>query len=80
MHSNVNLMKKRLKNMDVIIEMRDARAPFSSKNDDLEFKDKKRIILFNKSDLANHNYEKKVEEYFSEDHVLFTRYVIPSFS
>jgi ribosome biogenesis GTPase A len=75
MHSNVNLMKKRLKTIDVIFEIRDSRAPFSSKNDDLDlhFKDKKRIILFNKSDLSNHNYEKKVEEYFPNEHVLFTR-------
>ena len=77
MYSNINLMKQKIKSVDVILEVRDARAPFSSKNDELDifFKQKRRIIIFNKSDIGNHNMEKKIEEKFNKNFVIFTRLV-----
>ena len=44
-----------LKLIDVVIEILDARIPISSHNPDIEqyIKDKKRIIILNKSDLSN---------------------------
>ena len=55
-----------LKLIDVVIEILDARIPQSSQNPDIQkiIKDKKRIVLLNKSDLANDIYTKKWTEYF----------------
>ena len=48
-------MKEQLKSVDLLIEVRDARIPFSSANPDLEklAPQKPRIILLNKSDKAD---------------------------
>ncbi|CEG44138.1 ribosome biogenesis gtp-binding protein [Plasmopara halstedii] len=51
--------------IDVLIEVRDARIPWSSANPVLEEafgKSKPRIVVFNKSDLANSNMEQRVEK------------------
>jgi len=55
-----------LKLIDVVIEILDARIPKSSQNPDIQriISGKKRIILLNKSDLANDSYTKKWIEYF----------------
>jgi len=55
-----------LKLIDVVIEILDARIPRSSQNPDIQriISGKKRIILLNKSDLANDSYTKKWIEYF----------------
>jgi len=55
-----------LKLIDVVIEILDARIPKSSQNPDIQriISGKKRIILLNKSDLANDAYTKKWIEYF----------------
>lgn len=49
------MLEENLKLIDVVIEIIDARAPLSSRNPDFDdlFSNKKRIILLNKSDLAN---------------------------
>ena len=49
------LMEEDLKLIDIVIEVIDARIPISSRNPDLNkiIKNKKRIILLNKSDLAD---------------------------
>ena len=55
-----------LKLIDVVIEVLDARIPISSHNPDLDeiIKNKKRIVLLNKSDLAEEKENKKwVEEF-----------------
>jgi len=69
-------MQKRLSFMDTIIEVRDARIPFTSGNPDLEamIANKRRIIVFNKEDLADPKSKKKVSEYFKQKNcnVLFT--------
>lgn len=55
-----------LKLIDVVIEILDARIPVSSHNPDLEgiIKNKKRIILLNKSDLADEKENQRWVEYF----------------
>lgn len=55
-------MQEDLKLIDVVIEILDARVPFSSKNPDIDemAKNKSRILLLNKSDLAD---EKRTAEW-----------------
>lgn len=55
--------------VDVLIEVRDARIPWSSANPILEeafTKSKPRLIVFNKSDLANSNMQQRVERQCAE--------------
>ncbi|MCK4257540.1 MAG: ribosome biogenesis GTPase YlqF [Halanaerobiales bacterium] len=49
------ILQEHLKMVDIVLELLDARIPSSSSNPDLDklVKDKDRIIIFNKSDLAN---------------------------
>ncbi len=60
-----------LKLIDVVIEILDARIPKSSKNPDLEniIKRGKKIILLNKSDLADERETKKWQEYFKQNNI-----------
>jgi len=62
MAKTARLMRENLKNIDIVVEVRDARIPFSSENTAMEevFKSntKSRLIVFNKSDLANHRLQK----------------------
>ncbi len=57
-----------LRLIDVVIEILDARIPRASQNKDLEelFKNKKRIILLNKSDLAEEIISKKWVEFYKK--------------
>lgn len=57
-----------LKLIDVVIEILDARIPKSSQNPDIKniIKNKKKIILLNKCDLANENETKKWQSYFNK--------------
>ena len=64
-----------LKIIDVVIELLDARIPLSSRNPDIKFltKNKRKIILLNKADLADDNINKKwVEKLSKEAPVLLT--------
>ena len=49
------IMTEKMKLVDIVAELRDARVPFSSRNPDLDdiCKNKSRIILLNKSDMAD---------------------------
>ena len=49
------MMEENIKVIDLIIELVDARVPLSSRNPDIDElgKNKSRIILLNKSDLAS---------------------------
>ena len=60
-----------MKIIDVVIELLDARIPISSRNPDIQeiTKNKKKIILLNKIDLADENATKKWQEYFSKEGV-----------
>ena len=52
--------------IDVVIELLDARIPLSSRNPDIDTiaKDKKRVLVLNKSDLANEAITAQWEAYF----------------
>lgn len=49
------MMTENISLVDVVIELLDARIPYSSKNPDIDelAKNKRRIIVMNKSDLAD---------------------------
>jgi ribosome biogenesis GTPase A len=67
MHKTRKEITESMSQTDVVIEILDARIPFSSRNpliDEL-VKDKKRIIIINKSDLADPNITKKWTELFN---------------
>jgi ribosome biogenesis GTPase A len=61
-------MKAQLSNIDVIIEVRDARIPWSSANPLLNEigRHKPRLVVLNKSDLANPNMRARVVNSFRE--------------
>lgn len=60
-----------LKLIDVVIEILDARIPISSQNPDLQkiTENKKRIVLLNKSDLADEKETKKWQQYFISQNI-----------
>lgn len=62
------MMQENIKLIDLVIELVDARIPKSSRNPDIDelAKNKSRIILLNKSDLADPCYNKEWAEYFKE--------------
>lgn len=61
-------MQEDLKLIDLIIELVDARIPLSSRNPDIDElgKNKSRLILLNKSDLADEKYNEQWTEYFQK--------------
>ncbi len=60
-------IEKNLSMVDVVFELIDARIPYSSQNPIIDslLKDKPRIILLNKMDLANSDYNKQWVDYFN---------------
>lgn len=62
------MMQENIKLIDLIIELVDARVPMSSRNPDIDElgKNKARLILLNKSDLADERYNEKWAAYFKE--------------
>ena len=58
-----------LKLIDVVVELLDARIPISSRNPDIReiTKNKKKIILLNKSDLSDDSVNTKWVSYFSKE-------------
>lgn len=61
-------MQEDLKLIDLIIELVDARIPLSSRNPDIDElgKNKSRLILLNKSDLADEKYNEQWTTYFQK--------------
>ena len=61
-------MQEDLKLIDLIIELVDARIPLSSRNPDIDElgKNKSRLILLNKSDLADEKYNEQWTDYFQK--------------
>lgn len=59
-------MQEDIKLIDLVIELVDARIPLSSRNPDIDElgKQKARLILMNKADLANEEQTRKWSEYF----------------
>ena len=64
-------IQKNLKMVDVVFELIDARIPFSSQNPVIEsiVGDKPRVIILNKSDLADNKSNKIWQEYFSSSDI-----------
>lgn len=64
----VRMMQEDIKLIDIVIELVDARVPFSSKNPDIDnlAKNKFRLILLNKVDLADAAVTEQWERYYKE--------------
>lgn len=62
------MMQENMKLIDLVIELVDARVPISSRNPDIDElgKNKARLILLNKSDLAEERWNDAWMEYFKE--------------
>ena len=62
------MMQENMKLIDLVIELVDARVPVSSRNPDLDElgKNKARLILLNKSDLAEERMNDVWAAYFKE--------------
>lgn len=62
------MMQEDIKLIDLVIELVDARIPLSSRNPDIDElgRNKARLILLNKSDLADPVYTEKWENYFKQ--------------
>ena len=70
------LLADQLRRVDVVIELCDARLPHASRNPDLDklLAGKKRVLLLNKSDLADANATKAWLKYFREQDIDATPY------
>ncbi|MFA5528369.1 MAG: ribosome biogenesis GTPase YlqF [Peptostreptococcales bacterium] len=68
MKKTKEMIQENLKLVHVVIELLDARLPLSSKNPVIDeiIRDKKRIVLLNKSDLADSKVTKQWVEYYSK--------------
>ena len=62
------MMQENISLIDLVIELVDARIPLSSRNPDIDElgKNKARLILLNKCDLADEKANKLWMEYFKE--------------
>lgn len=62
------MMQQNISLVDIVIELLDARLPYSSKNPDIDVlaKDKLRIIVMNKADLAEDRITDQWKKYFEE--------------
>ena len=60
-----------IKLIDIVIELLDARIPISSKNPDMKkiIQNKKRIVVLNKSDLAEDFETKKWVEFYKKNNI-----------
>lgn len=65
------LIEENIKLVDIVIELLDARAPYSTKNPDIDqlAKNKMRIVILNKADLADEKTTKKWIEWYSDHQV-----------
>ena len=61
-------MEEELKLIDVLVELVDARIPYSSKNPDINkmAKNKPRILLLNKADLADEKRTQSFKKYYEQ--------------
>ena len=66
------MMQENIKLIDIVIELLDARVPISSRNPDIDTlaKNKYRLVLLNKSDLADNRTNQEWEAYFKEKGIM----------
>ncbi|MEL7609826.1 MAG: ribosome biogenesis GTPase YlqF [Bacillota bacterium] len=71
------MLTENLKLIDVVIELVDARAPAATRNPDFDdlFAGKDRVVVFNKSDLADPSITKRWIEYWKRRNVLALEFV-----
>ena len=71
MAKTMKQVEEDLKLVDIVIEILDARIPISSQNPEVQklIKNKKKIVILNKSDLANEAETNKWIKYFEKKHV-----------
>ena len=71
MAKTMKQVEEDLKLVDIVIEILDARIPISSQNLEVQklIKNKKKIVILNKSDLANEAETDKWIKYFEKKHV-----------
>lgn len=64
MKKTKDLLKENLKLVDVVIELLDARIPFSSKNPDIDniIQNKPKLVLMNKADLSNQSANDRLRD------------------
>ena len=69
MNKALHEVEEKVKLVDVVIELLDARAPLSNVNNQLEkiIQNKKRLYVFSKPDLADQNQTDKWKQYFQKD-------------
>ena len=69
------MMEENIKLIDLVIEIVDARIPISSRNPDIDSLavNKARIILLNKSDLADDKITNQWINYFNENNIYFLK-------
>ena len=62
------MMQENIKLIDVVIEILDARIPFSSKNPDIDemAKGKSRVLLLNKADMADPRKTELWKKYYED--------------
>ena len=63
------MMEENISLVDIVIELLDARLPFSSKNPEIDnlARNKKRIVILNKVDLADEKKTKEWRAYFVDN-------------
>ena len=61
-----------LKMIDIVIEILDSRIPISSRNPDIEdiIRNKKKIVILNKKDLADDNITNEWVKYFNKNNII----------
>ena len=66
------MMQENIKLIDLVIELVDARVPISSRNPDIDElgKNKARLVLLNKSDLADETDNNKWIQYFKDKGII----------
>ena len=71
-------LEDKLKNIDVVVEVLDARAPRSTRNPDFEklFRGKRRIIVLNKEDLADRETTSAWVDYFRKQELMALSYSV----
>lgn len=62
-------IEEKLKVVDIVFELIDARIPLSSRNPMINdiLKNKPRLVILTKSDMADNNYTKKWQQYFKNE-------------
>lgn len=76
MKSAATELAQKVKDADFVLEMRDARLPFSTENPNLRklMRGKPHLIIFNKAELANEDCNRAIQKYYEsiDTYALFT--------